>query len=62
MHSNDRKKEIIDVLSSELVKEKKKHKYFELKHEESVNNLKRKLFLDKYFFFHYTQNSNKHLL
>ena len=32
------KKEIIDVLSSELVKKKENHKYFELKYEESVND------------------------
>ena len=40
----------MDVLSNELVKKKGKYKYFELKYEESVNNFKRKLFLDKYFF------------
>ena len=45
------KKEIIDVLSSEFVKKKEKNKYFELKYEESVNDFKKKLFLDKYFFF-----------
>ena len=36
------KKKIIDVLSSELVKKKEKHKYFELKYEESVNDFKKK--------------------
>ena len=36
------KKEIIDVLSSELVKKKEKYKYFELKYEESVNDFKKK--------------------
>ena len=35
-------KEIIDVLSSELVKKKEKYKYFELKYEESVNDFKKK--------------------
>ena len=39
------KKEIIDVLSSELVKEKEKYKYFELKYEESVNDFKKKAVL-----------------
>ena len=37
------RKEIIDVLSHELVKKKEKHKYFELKYEEkSVDDFKKK--------------------
>ena len=37
------RKEIIDVLSRELVKKKEKYKYFELKYEEkSVDDFKKK--------------------
>ena len=43
-------KEIIDVLSSEVVKKKEKHKYFELKYEKSVSDFKKRAVLDKYFF------------
>ena len=38
----EKKKEIIDVLSSELVRKKEKYKYLELKYEESVNDFKKK--------------------
>ena len=44
-------KEIIDVLSSELVKKKEKYKYFELKYEESVNDFKKKAVFGKILFF-----------